>query len=145
MKSKLAKITPFEDDYGLDWLVIVVVPEKEFTQGVDNTTRVTIVLAIATFFFCLLLGLAVTTWLIKPILRLNNAAKQIEDEEIPFEPEKIENIAKRPDEIGQLAGMFREMAEHIYAREQNLKDRVKQLHKETDKAKKSSISDSDRR
>ncbi|MGD1873313.1 MAG: sensor histidine kinase [Mastigocoleus sp.] len=138
-EAYVAKIAPFNDKYGLDWLVVIMVPEKEFMQGVKNTMNTTILLGIGTLLFSLLLGIFVTTWLIKPILRLNNAAKQIEDDNIPFEPEKIENVSKRLDEIGQLAGMFKEMAEQIYMRERNLKDRVTQLRKETDKAKKAAL------
>ncbi len=138
-EQQIAEIKPFNDKYGLDWLVVLVVPEKEFTQAVDQTTNTTIILGIGTFAFSALLGLLVTNWLVKPILLLNNAAKQIEDDSIPFEPEKIESITQRSDEIGEFAGMFKEMALQIFAREKSLKDRVQQMRQETDQAKKAAL------
>ena len=108
-------------------------------QAVEQTRNTTITLGIGTFAFSVLLGLLVTHWLINPILKLNEAAKQIEDDSIPFEPEKIAPITQRSDELGELAGMFNDMAHEIFAREQSLKDRVQQMRQETDQAKKAAL------
>ena len=137
-KAQIAKITPF-NEFNLDWLIILVIPEIEFMQAVEQTRNTTIILGIGTFAFSILLGLLVTRWLINPILKLNEAAKQIEDDSIPFEPEKIAPITQRSDELGELAGMFNDMAHEIFAREQSLKDRVQQMRQETDQAKKAAL------
>ncbi len=137
-ETQIVKITPF-DEYNLNWFVVLVVAEKEFMQSVQQTINTTIILGIGIFIFSILLVLLVTNWLIKPILRLNNAAKQIEDDSIPFEPEKIEPIAQRSDEIGELAGMFKEMALQIFAREQSLNSKVEELRQESDQAKKAAL------
>ena len=137
-ETQIAKITPF-NEFNLDWLIILVIPEIEFMQAVEQTRNTTIILGIGTFAFSILLGLLVTRWLINPILKLNEAAKQIEDDSIPFEPEKIAPITQRSDELGELAGMFNDMAHEIFAREQSLKDRVQQMRQETDQAKKAAL------
>lgn len=136
-KVELVEITPFQDKYGLNWLVVMVVPEKEFMEGFRRTRDVAIVLGLSALAFSLLLGLIVTRWLTKPILEMNDAAKQIASSQ--FDLNSLTLIAKRSDEIGQLARVFQEMADVVYSREKSLKDRVQQLLSETDKAKKTAL------
>ena len=49
-----------------------------------------------------------------------------------FQPESLDEVARRSDELGQLAQVFQEMARQVYAREQQLKQRVQQLRIEID-------------
>ena len=49
-----------------------------------------------------------------------------------FEPESLDAVAARPDELGQLAQVFQEMARQVYRREQQLKQQVQQLRVEID-------------
>ncbi|MEO0844702.1 MAG: histidine kinase, partial [Cyanobacteria bacterium J06643_5] len=55
------------------------------------------------------------------------------------EPEKLESIAQRSDEIGEFAAVFKEMSQEIFAREQSLKGKVEELRQETDQAKKAAL------
>jgi two-component system, cell cycle response regulator len=49
-----------------------------------------------------------------------------------FELECLDAVASRPDELGQLAQVFQDMARQVYAREQHLKHQVQQLRIEID-------------
>ena len=49
-----------------------------------------------------------------------------------FQPESLDEVARRPDELGQLAHVFQEMARQVYAREQQLQQQVQQLRIEID-------------
>jgi len=49
-----------------------------------------------------------------------------------FEPESLDEVARRNDELGQLALVFQEMARQVYAREQQLQRQVQQLRIEID-------------
>jgi len=49
-----------------------------------------------------------------------------------FQSESLDEVAKRPDELGQLAQVFQEMARQVYAREQQLQRQVQQLRIEID-------------
>jgi two-component system, cell cycle response regulator len=53
-----------------------------------------------------------------------------------FELECLDGIAKRPDELGQLAQVFQDMARQVYARQQQLQQQVQQLRIEIDQARK---------
>lgn len=53
-----------------------------------------------------------------------------------FQPESLDEVARRPDELGQLALVFQEMARQVYSREQHLQQQVQQLRIEIDQARK---------
>jgi CheY-like chemotaxis protein len=53
-----------------------------------------------------------------------------------FQPESLDEVARRSDELGQLALVFQEMARQVYARERQLKQQVQQLRIEIDHVRK---------
>ena len=53
-----------------------------------------------------------------------------------FQAESLDEVARRSDELGQLALVFQEMARQVYAREQQLQRQVQQLRIEIDHARK---------
>jgi two-component system, cell cycle response regulator len=55
-----------------------------------------------------------------------------------FQPESLDEVARRPDELGQLALVFQEMARQVYAREQQLQRQVQRLRIEIDQTRKAS-------
>src|SRR6266404_6527231 len=55
-----------------------------------------------------------------------------------FQPESLDEVAQRSDELGQLALVFQEMARQVYAREQQLQRQVQQLRIEIDQARNAS-------
>jgi CRP/FNR family cyclic AMP-dependent transcriptional regulator len=55
-----------------------------------------------------------------------------------YEPETLDEVALRTDELGQLARIFQRMVGEVYAREQRLKQEVAELRIEIDEAKKAS-------
>lgn len=136
-EAQLAYITPFKDEFGLDWLVFVVIPEKDFMQDLQRTAYLTLATGLAALFGSILLGLFATRWLVRPILQLNAAAIDVKNQ--TFDVNSIADLIRRPDELGQLAKVFEEMAQVILAREQSLADQVEQLREETDNAKKAAI------
>ena len=55
-----------------------------------------------------------------------------------FQPESLDEVASRPDELGQLALVFQEMARQVYAHEQHLQRQVQQLRIEIDQERRAS-------
>lgn len=62
------------------------------------------------------------------------AAAALEAEQ--FQPDTLNDVITRGDELGQLARVFRRMAVEVYAREQRLKQQVQQLRIQIDETKK---------
>jgi CRP-like cAMP-binding protein len=53
-----------------------------------------------------------------------------------YAPDSLDSVARRPDELGQLARVFQRMVQQVYSREQNLKRQVAELRIEIDEVKK---------
>jgi CRP-like cAMP-binding protein len=53
-----------------------------------------------------------------------------------YEPESLDGVAARTDELGQLARIFQRMVREVYSREQRLKQQVAELRIEIDDVKK---------
>jgi PAS domain S-box-containing protein len=104
-QRQFLQVSPFRDRYGLDWLIVVVVPESDFMDQINANTRTTILLCIATLIVAIIIGILTVRWVTEPLIRLNFAAKDI----AKGEWDKAVEI-DRSDEVGQLAKSFKDMA-----------------------------------
>ena len=120
-KRQFLKILPFQDGKGLDWLIVVVVPEADFTQEIDANTWITIWLCLAALGVALVIGILTSRWVTNPILRLNIAAKNIAKGEWDKTVE-----SERSDELGELAKAFNSMAQQLQQSFETLEHRVQE-------------------
>src|SRR2546421_7796468 len=67
---------------------------------------------------------------LQQVERVTDAAAAIKAN--TFQPESLDEVARRSDELGQLALVFQEMARQVYTREQHLQRQVQQLRIEID-------------
>jgi signal transduction histidine kinase/DNA-binding NarL/FixJ family response regulator len=102
------KITPFTDKFGLDWLIVVVVPESDFMAQINANKRITILLCLAALFASTLLGLLTSLWISKPIHRLSQASQKIASGELDQQV-KLQGTK----ELTILAQSFNQMAEQL--------------------------------
>jgi PAS domain S-box-containing protein len=105
---QFVSVAPYGDAYGLDWLIVVVVPESDFMARIQANTRNTLYLCAGTLALAIAIGLLTARWLTQPILRLNTAAKNLGKGEW-HQPLEI----RRCDEIGELANSFNLMAAQL--------------------------------
>ncbi len=120
-KRQFLKVLPFQDGKGLDWLIVVVVPEADFTEEIDANTRTTIGLCFAALVVAVSIGIQTSRWVRNPILRLNTAAKNIAKGEWD---KTVEN--ERSDELGELAQSFNSMAQQLQQSFETLEQRVRE-------------------
>lgn len=76
-KRQFVKITPWRDKLGIDWLVVVVVPETDFMDRINANNRTTILLCLWALVIATGLGIYTSHWIVKPILRLSKASRAI--------------------------------------------------------------------
>ncbi|MEA5508823.1 histidine kinase dimerization/phospho-acceptor domain-containing protein [Crocosphaera sp. UHCC 0190] len=129
-KCYFTKIQPFGDKYGLKWLIITVIPESDFMAEVNANTYRTIILSIAALIISILIGIVISRWLIEPISKLNNAAKNIAQGQWNNTVE-----IKRNDELGELANSFNLMASQLKESFENLEMKVKERTYELENAR----------
>ena len=120
-KQQFVKVLPFQDGKGLDWLIVVVVPEADFTEEIDANTRMTIWLCLAALGVAVIIGILTSRWVTNPIWRLNIAAKNIAKGEWDKTVEM-----ERADELGELGKSFNSMAQQLQQSFETLEHRVQQ-------------------
>lgn len=107
-KQQLVQATPLQLGRGLDWLIVVVIPEADFMEQINANTRSTILLCLLSLVVATLFGIRTSRWIVRPILSLSSAAKKLESGEweqtLPVD---------RSDELGKLAESFNSMARQL--------------------------------
>ncbi len=120
-KRQFVNILPFQDGKGLDWLIVVVVPESDFTKEINANTQTTIWLCLVALGVALVIGIMTSRWVTNPILRLNTAAQNI----AKGEWDKTVK-SERSDELGELAKAFNSMAQQLQQSFETLEHRVQE-------------------
>jgi adenylate cyclase len=59
------QVTPFQDAYGLDWLIVAVVPESDFMGRVEAITQTSIWMALVALLLGILGGVLTSRWVIR--------------------------------------------------------------------------------
>ncbi len=103
-------ITPWHDDYGLDWLVVVVLPKSDFMAQIHANTQITILLCIAALFAAIIMGIFTSRRITKPMSYLSKASFAIASGDLnqTIQPSRLQ-------EINVLAKSFNRMAKQLQA------------------------------
>ncbi len=129
-ERQLMQVAPLTDDHGLDWLLVIVVPEADFMEPIAANRRRTILLCLAAFALATALGLWTSRWIARPILRLNEASRAIAAGRLEA---RVEESGAR--ELGDLARSFNVMAGQLAGSFGELEARVGQRTAELEQAK----------
>ncbi|MBD0336640.1 MAG: HAMP domain-containing protein [Cyanobacteria bacterium Co-bin13] len=107
-ERQFLEVLPFSDGYGLDWLIVVVVPESDFMAQINANNRMTAALCAGALAIAILVGIFLTRRVTEPIVKLNAAVKEIANGRW----ERRVDI-ERIDEVGELAASFNSMASKL--------------------------------
>jgi signal transduction histidine kinase len=103
------QITPWRDKFGLDWLVIVAIPESDFMEQINANTRTTVLLCLSALIVATALGFYTSHWVIQPLIRLSEASEAIADGNLD---QKVDE--SKVDELSVLAQSFNRMVEQLH-------------------------------
>jgi methyl-accepting chemotaxis protein len=102
------QVTPFQDERGLDWLIVVVLPQSDFAAQIDANTRTTVLLCLGALGVAIAVSLTTSRWITRPIAQLNEASRAIAEGEL----EQVVQV-QGVDELGELAHSFNQMAAQL--------------------------------
>ncbi|VXD23509.1 Integral membrane sensor hybrid histidine kinase [Planktothrix serta PCC 8927] len=114
--QQFVQIAPWRDQLGLDWLVVVVVPESDFMKEIDANTRTTILLCFGALILAIISGIYTTRHITQPILRLSSASKTIAvSAQQGFRGDLVKPRVEEPKikELGVLADSFNQMSQQL--------------------------------
>ena len=131
-ENQLVQILPYQDELGLDWLIIVVMPEADFMGEIENNTRNTVLLCIIALAIATILGIYTSRKIALPIANLSQVTSII------AASAKAKNTstclypvveAKSTKELRSLATSFNEMATQLKAAFRELENSNQTLEK----------------
>ncbi|MGF1523723.1 MAG: PAS domain S-box protein [Leptolyngbyaceae cyanobacterium] len=107
-KRQFLEVLPFRDGFGLDWLIVVVVPEADFMAEINASTRNTVWLCGAALLLALIISVLTARWITRPILDVSQAADKLAQGQLDQQVE-TSFIA----EIDTLATSFNQMTAQL--------------------------------
>jgi HAMP domain-containing protein len=108
---------------------IVYVPATEVFSLSQSTWLSVMLISVLSFALAVLaINLVLRRNVVRPVDQMAELARKISADEIDEgAPDSLAAVARRSDELGQMAQVFQRMAREVYAREQSLKQQVEQL------------------
>ncbi|MDX2232724.1 MAG: PAS domain S-box protein [Leptolyngbyaceae cyanobacterium bins.349] len=76
-RRQFIQVTPYQDQYGLDWLIVTVVPEADFIGEIQKNLWQTLLLSGLTLLGTTATGILMALWIAKPIQQLSRASRTL--------------------------------------------------------------------
>ncbi|MEL6398865.1 MAG: ATP-binding protein [Cyanobacteria bacterium J06626_4] len=76
-ETYFVEIQPWQDDYGLDWMFVVAVPQQVFMGQIYANARTTALLCVGALFVATVFGLITARHITRPVKELNAASQKI--------------------------------------------------------------------
>ncbi|MGB3532162.1 MAG: PAS domain S-box protein [Microcoleaceae cyanobacterium] len=121
-QRQFVQVSVFRDGYGLDWLIVLVVPESDFMEQININNRSTIILCIIALLLATAVGILISRQLAKSITTLSQAAEEIATGNLS-QNVKVKHIK----ELEKLGNSFNSMAAQLQASFDSLEAKNEQL------------------
>ena len=117
-------VEPWQDEFGLNWVIVTTLLESDFMSQINANTRTTILLCLATLILTIALGILTARSITRPVLRITKAAEQIAAGNLDERVDTTEFI--EIEEIDTLERSFDSMAGQLKESFETLEDKVKE-------------------
>lgn len=118
-KPQFVQVLPWQDELGLNWLIVVVIPESDFMGEINNNTRITMLLCLLALVVAIAVAILTASWIGHPIIEIAKASehmaggnydRQVEGSQI-VELERLANSFNNM--TGQLKNSFEKLSSVI--------------------------------
>ena len=121
-EGEFVKVLPFSKRRGIDWLIVIVVPESDVMAQIYAGTQTTLLLCLGALIAVIVLNTLISRWLIQPIVELSQASQKIAQGEFDYQV-NAPNIR----ELSTLANSFTQMSQELQQSRQQLEDYSRSL------------------
>jgi len=127
-EQNFVNVTPWRDQYGLDWLVVVSVPEQAFMAQINANNRTTIWLCLGALAVATFMGYLTSHWITQPILQMNRASKAMASGNLDqtVDIRNIQELNILAHSFNHMAGQLREFFTALENSKAELEDRVEE-------------------
>jgi len=115
-QKQFVQVSKFADQRGIDWLIVVVVPEADFMEQIDQNTRTTILLCLGALAIATALGVFTARRITQPILQLNTMSQKLARSTQEHQIDTAENLQVETQGIRELETLthsFNDMGEKL--------------------------------
>ena len=121
-ECQFVQVLPLTDPLGLEWLVVVVVPESDFMTQIHQNTRTTLILCCLVLLLAIALGILMARRIVKPAFELSQASYAIASGDLK-QTVQIKGI----QEFSTLSRAFNIMVERLQTSFHDLEDANEEL------------------
>jgi signal transduction histidine kinase len=107
-ERQFVQVTPWQDELGLDWLIVITMPESDFMAQINANTRTTIILCLGALGVAIVLGWYTSRWITRPIYLLSEASEAVARGELDRQVE-----ISGAKEVVLLSASFNKMAQKL--------------------------------
>ena len=112
----LLTVSPLRDPLGIDWLIVVAIPEDDYMAAIGEKLRTSTTFVGGVLILSLLLGSLLASRFVRPISRLDEAAGRLAD----GSDLEVIRVPSRFVEVRNLAGSFNRMLSRLSATMQDM-------------------------
>jgi diguanylate cyclase (GGDEF)-like protein/PAS domain S-box-containing protein len=121
-QRQFLQVLPLQDPHGIDWLIVVVIPEAVFMEQIQQNNRVTIALIFLSIVVVIIFIVFIVRRMTNPILKFHEAAQSISagnwEHAIP--------VDSSITEIRELGQSFSEMSQKLQLSMSNLNTEIEE-------------------
>ncbi|MGF2037773.1 MAG: sensor histidine kinase [Nostoc sp. CmiVER01] len=127
-KRHFVDVAPWRDKFGLDWLVVVSVPENAFMAQINANTQTTIALCFGALVIASMMGVFTSHWIVRPILRLSWASEAMASGNLDqtVETSNIQELNILSNSFNYMARQLHESFTALEKNKEELEDRVEE-------------------
>ncbi|MEG5034944.1 ATP-binding protein, partial [Microcoleus sp. AT3-D2] len=126
----------FQDGKGIDWLIVIAIPENDFMEQINSSRHTTILLCLLALFLATVLGILTSEWIARPIRRLGKATSAIAggDFEQKVTASSVKEISALATAFNlmsqQLKQSYAQLEDYSHSLEQKVAERTQELEQE---------------
>ncbi|MGB0560400.1 MAG: sensor histidine kinase [Spirulinaceae cyanobacterium] len=120
------QLIPVEDEFGLDWLTGVILPESAFMAQINANTRTTIGLCILALLVATVLGVMTSYWIKQRLNQLTHAAEAIAQGDLDQEiaPTQLRELDHLGNSFNVMTGKLKHVIKALENSNTTLEERV---------------------
>jgi diguanylate cyclase (GGDEF)-like protein len=121
-QGEFVKVFPFSMKRGIDWLIVIVVPESDVMAQIYAGTQTTVLLCLGALIAVIILNTFISRRLVKPIVEISQASQKIAQGD-------FDSRVHAPNirELSTLASSFTQMSQELQQSRQQLEDYSRSL------------------
>jgi phosphoserine phosphatase RsbU/P len=120
-ERQFLQVLPWQDEFGLDWLVVIAVPESDFMEQINQNTRNTIFLCLMSLGTAIAIGALTARWITRPIQRVSQAVEEVSkgnlDQQV--DSSSIVEINSLSTSFNSMAGQLKESFDALQIAKEN--------------------------